>query len=98
MDYRQSLQAKADFPETQMAIAGTALTFREFRAADRAFNEAVGMDPQLVGAWMMIARLRAAQGDGAGAEDALMTGLVFNPQSAPLTELLRAVQGSEGVK
>ncbi len=98
MEYQQSLMAKVDFPEAQMAIAGTALTFREFTVAERAFGEAVRMDPQLVEAWVMIARLRAAQGDGAGAEDALRKALMYNPESAPLVELLDAMQSTKGTK
>jgi len=98
MEYQQSLIAKADFPETQMAIAGTALTFREFTVAERAFSEAVRMDPQLVDSWVMIARLRAAQGDGAGAEDALRKALMYNPESAPLVELLDAMQSTKSTK
>jgi predicted CXXCH cytochrome family protein len=98
LDYQQSLMAKADFPEVQMAIAGTALTLREFRAAESAFEEAARLDPQLIDAWVMIARLRAAQGDPAGAEEAARHGLKFNPNSAPLTQLLHAIQGSKETK
>ena len=98
IEYQQSLMAKADFPEAQMAIAGTALTFREFTVAERAFGEAVRMDPQLVDAWVMIARLRAAQGDGAGAEDALRKGLMFNPESVLLAQFLNEIQGSENAE
>ena len=32
-EYQASMAAKADFPEIQMAIAGTALTFRNFGGA-----------------------------------------------------------------
>ena len=95
MEYQQSLIAKADFPEVQMAIAGTALTWREFTLAESAFAEAVRMDPQLVDAWVMIARLRAAQGDSAGAEEVLTKGLRFNPDSLPLARLLNEVQGAD---
>jgi predicted CXXCH cytochrome family protein len=95
LEYQQSLIAKADFPEGQMAIAGTALTSREFTMAESAFAEAVRMDPQLVDAWVMIARLRAAQSDGAGAEEALSNGLRFNPDSALLAQFLNEFRGSE---
>ena len=44
------------------------------------------MDPQLIDAWVMIARLRAAQGDGAGAAEILRQGLASNPDSAPLQQ------------
>ena len=98
LEYRKSLVAKADFPETQMAIAGTALTFRQFGDAERAFAEAVRLDPQLVDAWVMIARLRAAQGDADGAIEVLRRGLAFNPRSEPLVELLRDFGGSKGAE
>jgi Tfp pilus assembly protein PilF len=69
-----------------MAIAGTALTFRNFAAAESAFAEAVHMDPQLVEAWQMIARLRAAGGDLAGAAAAIDSGLDSNPDNASLMQ------------
>jgi len=84
-EYQQALTAKADFPETQMAIAGTALTFRNFAAAEGAFGEAVRMDPQLADAWQMIARLRTARGDLTGAAEAVSAGLAANPGNEPLT-------------
>lgn len=88
-EYSEALAAKADFPETQMALAGTALTFRQFAEAESAFAEAVRMDPQLIDAWVMIARLRAAQGDGDGAAAALRQALTANPESAPLRQALQ---------
>ncbi len=88
-EYQRSLAAKADFPETQLAIAGTALVFRNFRVADRAFFEAVRMDPQRVDAWAMIARLRAAQGDVESATNALLDGLAANPNDVNLTKILK---------
>jgi Tfp pilus assembly protein PilF len=71
-----------------MAIAGTALVFRNFRVADRAFSEAVRMDPQRVDAWVMIARLRAARGNRTGAVQALREGLAANRGNATLTKFL----------
>ncbi len=93
-EYQRSLAAKADFPETQLAIAGTALVFRNFRVADRAFSEAVKMDPQLVDAWAMIARLRAARGDVEGVTNALLDGLAANPNTENLTKILKDFRGS----
>jgi len=93
-EYQQALIAKADFPETQMAIAGTALTFRNFAAAESAFAEAVRMDPQLVEAWLMIARLRAAKGDLAGAAEAVRDGLASNPGNGPLTQMRTEVDNA----
>jgi hypothetical protein len=97
-EYQLALMDKADFPETQLTIAGMALSLRAFRAAESAFIEAVRMDPQLIDAWAMTARLRAAQGDGAGAEDALRKGLKFNPDNPPLVQLLHALNGSDQAK
>jgi cytochrome c-type biogenesis protein CcmH/NrfG len=66
-EFQRSLAANADFPETQLAIAGTALVFKDLSVADRAFSEAVRMDAQQINAWIMIARIRAAQGNKIGA-------------------------------
>lgn len=93
-DYQRSLAAKADFPETQLAIAGMALVFRNYPMADRAFSEAVAMDPQRVEAWVMIARIRAALGDSQGAAQALAAGLAANPNDANLTQGLDELLGS----
>ena len=98
LEHQQALTAKADFPEGQMAIAGTALTLRKFTLAETAFAEAVRMDPQLVDAWIMIARLRAAQDDSAGAIEALRRGLKFNPDSGQMVQFLMAIEASEDVE
>ena len=82
-----SLRAKADFPETHMVIGGTALTMRNWQAAESAFSEAVLLDPQLEQAWSMIVRIRAATENRKGAQDALVQGLENNPSSAPLQTL-----------
>ncbi len=95
-EYQDSLLAKADFPEGQMVMAGTALTARRFEQAERAFAEAARMDPQMVDAWFMVARLRAAQGDAAGAEQTLERGLKFNPDNAALSQLLAEIRASRG--
>jgi hypothetical protein len=52
----------------------------------------VTLDPQLVDAWAMIARIHAATGDRAGARRALGEGLAANP-GAPLLESLLAELG-----
>lgn len=83
-EYQASLTAKADFPEVQMAIGGTALTVRNLRAAERAFGEAASMDPQLVDAWMMVARLQARRGALDEARRALERGVAANPRSGML--------------
>jgi hypothetical protein len=56
-EYQLSLVAKADFPETQLVIAGTAFALRNLPAADSALKTALSMDPQIGEAWLMLARL-----------------------------------------
>jgi cytochrome c-type biogenesis protein CcmH/NrfG len=65
---------------------------RNLPAAEAAFRAAVGMDPQLVDGWAMIAQIRAATGDAAGAKQALADGLAANPGQPDLT----AMQGQLG--
>jgi tetratricopeptide (TPR) repeat protein len=93
-EYQRSLAAKADFPAAQVAIAGTALVLRDLPVAERAFAEAVRMDPQRVDAWAMIARLRAARGNRTGAVEALREGLAANRGNETLTKLLNQMLGS----
>ncbi len=61
-EFQRSLRAQADFPETQMQIAGIAMVLRNFAAAEQALKTAVGMDPQLAAAWLTLARIQAALG------------------------------------
>ncbi|MHA1529851.1 MAG: cytochrome c3 family protein [Alphaproteobacteria bacterium] len=92
-EWRASLFAKADFPETQMVIGGTALVLRNPRAAEQAFREAVRLDPQRVEAWAMIARILAATGDQDGVGVALDDALAANPSSEVLQSLLGELSG-----
>ena len=78
-EWSRSLLAKADFPETHLILGGTALVMRDVRAAESAFAEAVRMDPQMVDAWVMGVRIRAALGDRAGAAARLEEALAANP-------------------
>ena len=55
---------------------------RNLEVAEAAFREAVALDPQLVDGWAMIARIRAATGDAAGARRALEDGLAVEPRAA----------------
>jgi cytochrome c-type biogenesis protein CcmH/NrfG len=86
-EWRLALLAKADFPETQMMIAGTALVTRNWKAAEGAFREAVHLDPQLVEAWVMIVRILAALGDQPAARAALVDAMAANPADALLANL-----------
>ncbi|MCZ6861469.1 MAG: tetratricopeptide repeat protein, partial [Alphaproteobacteria bacterium] len=88
-EWRASLLAKADYPETHMVLGGAALVLRNPRAAEHAFRETVRLDPQRLEAWTMIARILAASGDLDGAREALDDALAANPSSEGLQSLLR---------
>ena len=72
-----------------MAIGGTALALRNPRAALQAFGEAVRQDPQLVDAWIMMARIQLALRDRDGAKDVLNKGLSKNPDNQFLQSMLK---------
>ncbi|MBK0326371.1 hypothetical protein I5535_03600 [Rhodobacteraceae bacterium F11138] len=88
-EWQQSLYNKADFPETQLVMGGIGLTTRNMPAALSAFGEAVEMDPQLVPAWTMIARIHSALGNRQAALDTLDRAIAVNPDDISLP-LLRA--------
>lgn len=87
-EYQSSLMAKADFPEVQMAIGGTALTLRNLRAAEQGFGEAAGMDPQRADAWMMVARLQVQRGALDEARATLEQAIAANPLGGRLHQTL----------
>ena len=87
-EYQQSLSAKADFPETQMVIGGVALTTRNITAAISAFNQAVEMDPQLIQAWVMLARIQAAVGQNDDAKVTLRKAIKVNPNNEELQNFI----------
>jgi predicted CXXCH cytochrome family protein len=88
-DWQGSLLAKADFPETQVVMAGIGLTTRRMPAALQAFGEAVTLDPQLEQAWVMMIRIHAAMGNDAAARQTADRAIARNPDSIELN-LLRA--------
>ncbi len=88
-EYQQSLIAKADFPEIQMVIGGVALTTRNIPAALNAFNRATEMDPQLVQAWIMLARIQAAIGQTDEVKKTLSEAITVNPDNNELQELIK---------
>ncbi len=88
-EWQGAVMAKADFPESQMVIGGMGLTTRQFDAALRAFEEAVHMDPQMVEAWTMIARIHSAFGNRQAARRSLDAAIEANPSDVSL-KLLRA--------
>jgi predicted CXXCH cytochrome family protein len=87
-ELQRSLAARADFPEIQMVIGGVALTLRNLPAASGAFQRAVEMDPQLVDAWLMLARIHAATGDLEKVRSILEKGVANNPDDPVLQQAL----------
>jgi predicted CXXCH cytochrome family protein len=92
-EWRASLAARSDFPETHYQIAGAALTTRDWATALRAFHEVVSLDPQLVDAWLMIARIEAALGDVAAARRSLEEALAANPDAPALAAMQAELRG-----
>ena len=95
-EWRASLLAKVDCPETHLAIAAAAHVLRNPRAAEQAFRETVRLDPQRVEAWTMIARILAATGDLSGARAALDDALEANPSIEVLQSLFGELSGKKG--
>jgi predicted CXXCH cytochrome family protein len=83
-EFQASLVAGSDAPETQMAIGGVALAMRSAPAAAAAFREAADLDPGLVEAWRMAARIAWATGDVDLARSTVDDALAANPGAAPL--------------
>jgi predicted CXXCH cytochrome family protein len=88
-DWQGSLLAKADFPETQVVLAGIGLTTRRMEAALQAFGEAVTLDPQLEQAWIMMIRIHDAMGNRDAALATADRAIEINPDSVELY-LIRA--------
>lgn len=89
-EYQQSLLAQADFPETQMQIAGLAMVTRNFAAARQALKTALDMDPQLVQAWFTLARIEAALGKPDEAIKTLQQAVVSLPGNGEVIARLGA--------
>lgn len=92
IELQKSLLSRADFPENQMVLGGLALTMKNLPAASQAFETAIVMDPQLVQAWRMLARIKAVEGDAAATKAIVEAGLRQNPDNSLLAEMLRQLQ------
>ncbi|WP_417672108.1 multiheme c-type cytochrome [Roseibium sp.] len=86
-EWQSSLAATADFPETHLALGGSALAMRNTRAAVRAFQEVTNLDPQLVDAWVMLVRIHLAERNWAKAEFNLQKAIAANPDNPALLDL-----------
>jgi len=90
-EFQASLQAKSDFPETQLALGGLAMTTRNFRAAQAALRSAVDMDPQLAQGWLTLARIQFAQRRLPAARKTLLAAIEHVPDDGRLHNMLGSV-------
>jgi predicted Zn-dependent protease len=93
-EWRASLNATLDFPETHLKLGGIALTMRDLRSAEAAFREVVRMDPQRSEGWIMLARIAGTTGGPEAARDTLREGLRVSPDDAALRGLLAEMESS----
>lgn len=92
-EWRASLVANLDFPETHLQLGGMALVMRNAPAASAAFREVVEMDPQMIDAWVMLARIAAATAGPDATLAVLREAVARNPDDATLRGLLGQVEG-----
>ena len=86
-EWRSALASRLDFPETQLQLAGMALTMRAFPQAQAAFREVVRLDPQRTDAWVMLVRLAAAMEGEEAARAVLDEALAAAPGAPALLSL-----------
>ena len=90
-EWRASLLARTDFPETHLVLGGVALTMRNLAAAQHAFREAVRQDPQLVDAWRMLVRIALARRDIMEAARTVDQAVAANPENEMLKAMAREI-------
>jgi predicted CXXCH cytochrome family protein len=83
-ELQSSLYARADFPEVQLMIAGTAMQLASVSGAEAAFTEALRMDRQYEDAWIGLSRLKILVGRLDDARVSLTEGIAAVPQSVTL--------------
>jgi hypothetical protein len=93
-EWRESLANQLDFPETQMRLAGLALTMRDLPSASAAFREAVTLDPQQVPSWIMLARIAEIEGGPEAAVAMLDEGIAANPADEGLLQFRAELTGT----
>ncbi|MEM7088117.1 MAG: multiheme c-type cytochrome [Pseudomonadota bacterium] len=91
-DWQGAISNRLDFPETHLVLGGMALTLRNAQAAERAFREAITLDPQRAEAWPMLVRLAHINRGATAAQDIVREGLDVLPGDPALQELSRQFQ------
>jgi len=79
-----------------LAIGGAALVLRNLAAAERAFSEAVNMDPQLGDGWVMLSRVQVARRDADAALQTLHRAIDEMPEDGVLYHTLGSVLATSG--
>ena len=83
-EFLDSRLANADTPESHVAIGGLALSRRQWPEAEAAFGTALDMDPQPFAASLVLAQIREARGDAAGAQAVLAAAITASPRNIEL--------------
>ena len=86
-EWQDAIYNRMDFPETHLVLGGMALTFRNAPAAERAFQEAVTLDPQRAEAWPMLVQLAQINRGPQAAREVLEHGLAIIPDDPNLLQL-----------
>ncbi|MGI9372701.1 MAG: tetratricopeptide repeat protein [Hyphomicrobiales bacterium] len=95
-EFQSSLMSRADFPETQMSIAGLAMSLRNMRVAKSALSEAVALDPQLSDAWRLKARIEMAERNPQAARATLEAAIAVLPDAPDLHASLARTLAQSG--
>ncbi|BCH30619.1 hypothetical protein MesoLjLc_25490 [Mesorhizobium sp. L-8-10] len=95
-ELKATMEAKADFPEGQLAIGGLAMATRNWDAAQAAFAEATLMDPQLIQAWQARANIAAALGFAVEATAILADAHAKNPDDVTIAAQLSQFLMNQG--
>ena len=86
-EWQAAMSNRLDFPETHLVLGGMAAAMRNLPAAERAFREAVRLDPQRTEAWLMLVRIAAAMRGPEAGRAMLAEALAANPGDAAIATL-----------
>ena len=87
-EYVAAESVNADRPEANLNLGLIALTAGESEVAERAYREALALDPRFIPAYANLADLYRGQGREAEAQAQLRAGLAVDPESADLHHAL----------